>query len=63
MFFIRGLLGRSIIQAQNASPTFTRVYAALVAVINTRFPQNGELILRRLTLQFRKSYKRNKKVS
>nr|CAD7430048.1 unnamed protein product [Timema monikensis] len=32
----RGLLCRSIIQAQAASPTFTNVYAALVAVINTK---------------------------
>ena len=32
----RGLLSRSIMQAQAASPTFTHVYAALVAVINTK---------------------------
>nr|XP_039271801.1 pre-mRNA-splicing factor CWC22 homolog [Styela clava] len=57
----RGVLAQSILQAQNASPTFTKVYAALVAIINTRFPQNGELILRRLALQFRRSYKRNRK--
>ncbi|KAI8496518.1 pre-mRNA-splicing factor cwc22 [Branchiostoma belcheri] len=57
----RGLLARSIIQAQAASPTFTHVYAALVAIINTKFPQNGELILRRLTMQFKRGYKRNDK--
>lgn len=32
----RGLLTRSIIQAQAASPTFTHVYAALVALVNTK---------------------------
>jgi pre-mRNA-splicing factor CWC22 len=32
----RGLLCRSIIQAQAASLTFTHVYAALVAVINSK---------------------------
>lgn len=32
----RGLLSRSIIQAQAASPTFTHVYAALVALINSK---------------------------
>jgi pre-mRNA-splicing factor CWC22 len=32
----RGLLCRSIIQAQAASPSFTHVYAALVAVINSK---------------------------
>ena len=44
----RGLLSRSILQAQGASPTFTNVYAALVAIINTKFPTIGELILSRL---------------
>lgn len=32
----RGLLARSIIQAQAASPTFTPVYAALTAVVNSK---------------------------
>jgi pre-mRNA-splicing factor CWC22 len=32
----RGLLSRSIVQAQAASPTFTHVYAALVALINSK---------------------------
>jgi len=32
----RGLMSRSIMQAQAASPTFTHVYAALVAVVNTK---------------------------
>ncbi|CAI9739437.1 pre-mRNA-splicing factor CWC22 homolog [Octopus vulgaris] len=32
----RGLLARSLLQAQIASPTFTHVYAALVAIINTK---------------------------
>ncbi|XP_072031453.1 uncharacterized protein [Amphiura filiformis] len=57
----RGLMARSIITAQTASPTFTHVYAALVAVINTKFPQNGELLLRRLIINFKKGYRRNDK--
>lgn len=32
----RGLLCRSIMQAQLASTTYTHVYAALVAIINTK---------------------------
>lgn len=32
----RGLITRSILQAQSASPTFTHVYAALVAIINAK---------------------------
>ena len=57
----RGLLCRSIMQAQAFSPTFTNVYASLIAVINTKFPQIGELLLKRLVAQFRSSYKQNRK--
>lgn len=57
----RGLLSRSIIQAQSASPTFTHVYAALVAVINSKFPNIGELLLHRLIIQFKRGYRRNDK--
>jgi pre-mRNA-splicing factor CWC22 len=32
----RGLFARSCIDAQSQSPTFTHVYAALVAIINTK---------------------------
>ncbi|KAF4086621.1 hypothetical protein AMELA_G00085640 [Ameiurus melas] len=57
----RGLLARSVLQAQGASPIFTHVYAAVVAIINSKFPQIGELILKRLVLNFRKGYRRNDK--
>lgn len=58
----RGLLCKSIIQAQAASPTFTNVYAALVAVINSKFPNIGELLLKRLVLQFKRGFKQNNKI-
>ncbi|XP_040296767.1 pre-mRNA-splicing factor CWC22 homolog [Bufo bufo] len=57
----RGQLARSVLLAQSASPIFTHVYAAVVAIINTKFPQVGELILKRLILNFRKGYRRNDK--
>lgn len=57
----RGLLCRSIIQAQAASPTFTHVYAALVAIINSKFPNIGELLLKRLVIQFKRGFRRNDK--
>lgn len=57
----RGLLARSIIQAQAASPTFTSVYAALTAIINSKFPNIGELILKRLIIQFKRGFRRNDK--
>lgn len=61
LIFFRGLLARSIIQAQSFSPTFSNVYAALVAVINSKFPNIGELILRRLIIQFKRTFRRNDK--
>lgn len=58
----RGLFARSIMKAQSASLPFTPVYSALVAIINTKLPQIGELVLTRLIIQFRKAYRRNDKV-
>ena len=49
-------------KAQAASLPFTFVFAALVAIINTKLPQVGELVLTRIISQFRKSFKRNNKV-
>ena len=57
----RGLLARSLMKSQSASPAFTPVYAALIAVINTKLPECGLLLLRRVLLQFRRSYRRNDK--
>ena len=57
----RGLLARGVIQAQIASPFYTHVYAALVSVINTKFPHIGELIVKRLISSFRRTYQRNDK--
>ena len=58
----RGLLARSIIKAQMASPNFTHVYAALVAVINTKVPEIGLLIAKRVLVQFKRSFERNNKI-
>ncbi|GJQ09802.1 hypothetical protein GpartN1_g1593.t1 [Galdieria partita] len=57
----RGLLSRAILKAQLTSPEFTNVYAALIAVLNTKIPEIGEMILIRVILQFRKAFKRNDK--
>lgn len=58
----RGLLVRAILKAQMASPNFTHVYAALISVINSKMPEVGELLLKRVILQFRRSYRRNDKL-
>lgn len=51
----RGLFCRSIMKSQMASPTYTPVFAALVAVVNTKFPEIGALLLHRLVLQARRA--------
>ena len=57
----RGLFCRSIMKAQAASLPFTPIYAAMAAIVNTKLPQVGELLLNRLVIQFRKAFKRNDK--
>ena len=57
----RGLFCRSLMKSQMASPPFTPTYAALVAVVNTKFPELGELLLHRVLAQFKRAYKRNDK--
>ncbi|OAA73923.1 Armadillo-type fold protein [Cordyceps fumosorosea ARSEF 2679] len=57
----RGLFCRSIMKAQAASLPFTPIYAAMVAIVNTKLPQVGELLVKRLVMQFRKGFKRNDK--
>lgn len=57
----RGLFCRSIMKAQAASLPFTPIYAAMAAIVNTKLPQVGELLLSRLIVQFRKAFKRNDK--
>ncbi len=46
-------------KAQAASLPFTPVLAAMAAIINSKLPQIGELLVKRLVMQFRKSFRRN----
>ncbi|KAI1190531.1 hypothetical protein F5B17DRAFT_386250 [Nemania serpens] len=55
----RGLFCRSIMKAQAASLPFTPVLAAMAAIVNTKIPLVGELLVKRLVMQFRKSFRRN----
>ncbi|KAF7538991.1 hypothetical protein G7Z17_g12529 [Cylindrodendrum hubeiense] len=57
----RGLFCRSIMKAQAASLPFTPIYAAMAAIVNTKLPQVGELLVKRIVMQFRKGFKRNDK--
>lgn len=58
----RGLVARAILRAQMASPGFTHIFAGLLAVINSRLPEVGQLLITRLILQFRRAYKNNDKI-
>lgn len=57
----RGVLVRAVMRAQSAALPFTAVYATMMAILNTKIPQVGELLLCRLITQFRKAYRRNDK--
>ncbi|XP_073064711.1 uncharacterized protein [Primulina eburnea] len=57
----RGLFCRSCMKSQMASPGFTDVFGGLVAVVNTKFPEVGDLLLRRIILQLQRAFKRNDK--
>lgn len=48
----RGLFANSIIKAQSASSNFTNVYAALIAIVNTKMPDVVKIIIHRVILQF-----------
>ncbi|KAL9017642.1 MAG: hypothetical protein Q9185_005038 [Variospora sp. 1 TL-2023] len=57
----RGLFCRSIMKAAASSSAFVAIYAAMAAIINTKLPQVGELLVHRLIVQFKKAFKRNDK--
>lgn len=57
----KGLLVKACLKAQASALPFTPVYAALISILNTKLPDIGELTLKRLIVQFRRSYKRNDK--
>jgi hypothetical protein len=49
-------------KAQASSLPFTPIFAALTAIVNTKLPMVGELVLVRLISQFRRAFKRDDKV-
>ncbi|KAK3114836.1 pre-mRNA-splicing factor cwc22 [Teratosphaeriaceae sp. CCFEE 6253] len=57
----RGLFCRSVMKAQAVSLPFTPILAAMAAIVNTKLPQVGELLVHRLIVQFRKAFRRNDK--
>lgn len=57
----RGAFCRAIMRAQASSLSFTPIYAALTAVVNSKIPLVGELLAKRVVVQFRKSFRRDDK--
>ncbi|KAH0481509.1 MAG: hypothetical protein KVP17_000184 [Porospora cf. gigantea B] len=58
----RALLVRTVLKAQLSSPEFTPIFAAMIAIINSKLPEVGKLLIERLILQFRRAYRRNDKI-
>ena len=58
----KGLLAKSIMKAQAASQNFTHIYAALIAIINTKLPDVIRILIHRVLLQFQRAYRRSNKI-
>lgn len=58
----KGLLARAIMKAQTAATNYSHVFAALVAIINTKLPDVVKLLIHRLILQFQRAFKRNNRI-
>ncbi|CAM0948907.1 unnamed protein product [Alopecurus aequalis] len=52
----RGLLCRALLKSQAACPAFTEVFAAVAAVVNSRIPDVGRLLLVRLVIRLRRAH-------
>lgn len=57
----KGLLIRAIMKRQLTDSIFIPIYSSLIAIINSKIPEIGELLSKRLVLQFKKNYLRNNK--
>ncbi|KAK1677486.1 hypothetical protein QYE76_038334 [Lolium multiflorum] len=52
----RGLLCRALLRSQAACPAFTDVFAAIAAVVNSKIPDVGRLLLVRLVIRLRRAH-------
>mmetsp|Transcript_4465 Transcript_4465/g.12900 ORF Transcript_4465/g.12900 Transcript_4465/m.12900 type:complete len:973 (+) Transcript_4465:221-3139(+) len=60
---LRGPLCKSVLSAAVSSPKYSDVYAAIIAVVNSKLPEVGELMVKRTILSFRRYYKQREKAS
>ena len=61
LFHFKGVLVRRLMKMQRQRRHLTAVYASLVAVLNSKLPEIGELLVDRLILQFRRAFRNNNK--
>ena len=54
----RGVFCKAIMRAQSLDEEMTPVFACLVAIINKELPEVGELLLKRLVVQWRRLHRR-----
>lgn len=54
LFRGRGVLCRSLINSQQLSSSYTDVYCSLVSVLNSKIPEIGNLLIRRLIIKYKK---------
>lgn len=59
LFHFKGVLVRRLMKIQRQRRHLTPVYASLVAVLNSKLPEIGELLIDRLILQFRRAFRNN----
>ena len=52
IIYAKGLLARAVLRAQMTAPNFTHVFAALIAVVNSKLPEIGMLVAHRAIAQF-----------
>lgn len=57
----KGLFASALLKAQETSPVYTDVYAAILGVVNSRIHTIGALVINRLILQYRTSFINNNK--
>ena len=58
----RGLFCHALLSAQEASPSYTPVYASMIAVVNAKLPEIGELLVKRVVVGFKEAIKKSHKL-
>ncbi len=60
---LRGVLAKSLLLAAVSAPVYAPVYASFLAVINSKLPEVGELVVNRTILAFRRHFRRREKAN